>query len=417
MESQTPPLQQSFFSIEHKKLLYSEWAGVSSRFFVTPLTTSKGHHTSAVAEGAIPLFATLEDDWRGDVRASEPVSAATPVRERPPIRPSQPDEGRFTALDADLDSPFLRAQKRVPVRRGPITRKTANRLKQGCIAAAVLAAVAFVAAWIYHYAELAPRFRVASSEQIVVSGTHNVSRSQIVQVFGADIGRNVFFIPVDDRKRQLERIPWVQSAAVMRLLPDQLGVAVEEREPLAFAQVGTRILLIDGEGVLLDLPASSKAKYSFPVIVGMAEAEPHSTRASRMKIYSDLVRELDSGGARYSEDLSEVDLRDPEDVKITVADDDGAVLIHLGDSNFLEHYKTYISHIQGWRQQYHKIEAVDLRFDRQIIVQPEATASAPRTASNGAAAPQPTTKASKPVHKPVSRFRSHGPSTKHPDRY
>jgi len=370
-----------------------------------------------VAEGATPLFATLEDNWRGEVRANELGSAPTAARERQPIRPNPPDEGRFLALDSDLDSPFLRAQKRVPVRRGPVTRKTANRLKQGCIAMAVLAATGLAALWIYHYAELAPRFRVESSQQIDVSGTHNVSRSQIVETFGADIGRNVFFIPVDDRKRQLERIPWVQSAAVMRLLPNQLSVAIEERKPLAFVQVGSRILLIDGDGVLLDLPASSRAKYSFPIIVGMAEAEPHSTRAARMKIYAELVHELDSGGARYSEDLSEVDLRDPEDVKITVADDDGAVLVHLGDSNFLEHYKTYISHIQGWRQQYHKVEAVDLRFDRQIIVQPETSTSASITASVPAA-PRRTAKSSKPTHKPAARqIRSHGPSTTHSDRY
>jgi cell division protein FtsQ len=367
-----------------------------------------------VADGGNSLFATLEDDWRGDVRPSELTSAPV-VRERQPIRP-QTDEGRFIGLDSDADSPFLRAQKRVPVRRGPVTRKTANRLKQGCIAAAVLAAGVFAATWIYRYAELAPRFRIESSHQILVSGTQNVSRSQILEAFGADIGRNVFFIPIGDRKRQLERIPWVQSAAVMRLLPNQLGVAIEERKPLAFAQVGSRVLLVDSEGVLLDLPASSKAKYSFPVIIGMAEAEPHSTRAARMRIYSELVRELDSGGARYSEDLSEVDLRDPEDVKITVADDDGAVLIHLGDSNFLEHYKTYISHIQGWRQQYHKIEAVDLRFDRQIIVHPESSVGAAPASAPPAVTPHANS--SKTSRKPASRpIGSHGQSTAHSHRH
>jgi cell division protein FtsQ len=154
------------------------------------------------------------------------------------------------------------------------------------------------------------------------------------------------------------------------------------------------------------------------VIIGTAEAEPHSTRAARMRIYSELVRELDSGGARYSEDLSEVDLRDPEDVKITVADDDGAVLIHLGDSNFLEHYKTYISHIQGWRQQYHKIEAVDLRFDRQIIVHPESSGSATPTTRNTPAAQPHAPKVSKPLRKPTSRLiGSHGQSSAHSYRH
>jgi cell division protein FtsQ len=359
-------------------------------------------------DGATSLFATLDDDWRGD------------VHERHLPQPANPDQSRFMALDAEPDAQFLRAQKRVPVRRGPITRKAANRLKQVLVAIAILVGAAVAAIWLYRYAQMAPRFRVESSEQVAIEGTQNVTRTQVLDVFGSDIGRNLFFIPIEDRKRQVERLPWVQSAAVMRLLPNQIRVAVEERTPVAFAQVGPRILLIDREGVLLDSPAIGKAKYSFPVIVGMAEAEPLSTRAARMKIYSRVIADLDSGGARYSEDVSEVDLRDPEDVRITVSDDDGPVLVHLGDSNFLERYKTYISHLQGWRQQYHKIESVDLRFDRQVIVHPDpalasaATSSivqAQRSARPAAShAPRSTWKAQ---HKPAqkSAIGTHGQST------
>ena len=43
----------------------------------------------------------------------------------------------------------------------------------------------------------------------------------------------------------------------------------------------------------------------------MNPGEPLSTRTARMKIYNDLVSQLDSGGAHYSQDLSEVDLSDP----------------------------------------------------------------------------------------------------------
>lgn len=375
------------------------------------MTPAKGPSRSAVADEAIPLFATLDDDWRGEVREHRPIPRA-----------NAPDESRFIALDSEPDSQFLRAQKRVPVRRGAVTRKTANRLKQGCILLGVLLVLAFCATWLYHYAELSPQFRIESSEQITISGAQNVSRSQILEVFGSDIGRDVFFIPVSDRKRQLERIAWVESAAVMRLLPNELRVAIEERKPVAFAQVGPRILLIDRYGVLLEPPATGKAKYSFPVLVGMSEAEPLSTRAPRMKIYAELVHELDSGGAQYSEDLSEVDLRDPEDVKVTVADEEGAVLIHLGDGNFLERFKTYISHVELWRQQYHKLESVDLRFDKQVIVHPDlglAPASAPQPAPKPpirmAQAPKP-----KPSHKPAQKLAigSHGESTaQYPDRH
>jgi len=83
------------------------------------------------------------------------------------------------------------------------------------------------------------------------------------------------------------------------------------------------------------------------------------------------MRELDSEGAHYSQDLSEVDLSDSEDVKAVVADPSGAVLVHVGSSDFLRRYKIYLAHLQEWRQQFQKVESVDLRYERQIIVNPD----------------------------------------------
>jgi cell division protein FtsQ len=121
----------------------------------------------------------------------------------------------------------------------------------------------------------------------------------------------------------------------------------------------------------MELPASNKTKYSFPVILGASAGEPLSTRAPRMKIYNELIGELDSSGASYSHDLSEVDLSDPDDVKVLASDSQGAVLVHLGSSNYLDRYKIYVSHLQEWRQQFAKLESVDLRYDRQIVVNPD----------------------------------------------
>jgi cell division protein FtsQ len=186
---------------------------------------------------------------------------------------------------------------------------------------------------------------------------------------GADIGRNIFFIPLAQQKAQLEQIPWVESTSVMRFVPNRLEVEIHERTPVAFARVGPRMSLIDAGGTLMEL--SPKHKYSFPVILGMNPGEPLSTRAPRMKTYSEMLAELDSGGARYSQDLSEVDLTDLEDVKVRVNDAAGDVLLHLGSSDYLRRYKIYVTHAQGWRQQFQKLESVDLRYDNQIIVNPD----------------------------------------------
>ena len=69
--------------------------------------------------------------------------------------------------------------------------------------------------------------------------------------------------------------------------------------------------------------------------------------------------------------LSEIDLSDPDDVKVLANNHAGEVLVHLGSSNYLERYKMYVTHVQEWQQQFDKLESVDLRYDRQIIVNPD----------------------------------------------
>jgi cell division protein FtsQ len=279
------------------------------------------------------------------------------------------DDARSLDLDVEEEAPFLRAQKRVSVRRSTLPKKTATRLLWVGVGLTALFLCALAASAAYHYGEHDWRFRIVSSDDIDVAGLQNVTRSQIMEVMGGDIGRNIFFIPLSQRKAQLEQIPWVQSASVMRFVPNRLKIEIHERTAVAFARIGSKILLVDAAGTLMDLPP--RKTYSFPVIVGMGQSEPASTRQARMEIYNDLIRQLDDGGARYSQDLSEVDLNDPEDVKVLVAGPDGDVLLHLGSSDYLNRYKIYASHVQEWRQQFSKIDSVDLRYNQQIVVNPD----------------------------------------------
>ncbi|MEY2394498.1 MAG: cell division protein FtsQ [Acidobacteriaceae bacterium] len=305
-------------------------------------------------------------------------------------------DARLVDLEVDEESPFLRGQKRVSARRSSLPQKTANRLLWAVVAALVLCFAGMCSAALYRYGERSWRFRVESSDNIEVTGTQNVSKAQLMEVLGGDLGRNIFFIPLAQQKAQLEQIPWVESASVMRFVPNRLKVEIHERTPVAFARVGPRMALIDAGGTLMEL--SPKRKFSFPVILGMNPGEPLSTRAPRMKAYREMVSELDSGGARYSQDLSEVDLSDLEDVKVRVNDPAGDVLVHLGSSDYLRRYKIYVTHAQAWRQQFQKLESVDLRYDNQIIVNPDLE----RTAKTAALSPAVTRAAAAAGVKPAA---------------
>ncbi len=288
-----------------------------------------------------------------------------------------PLDARILDLDRgeDGESPFLRGQKRIPVRRGALPRKTADRVKLLLIALLALGAVALVAVTLYRYGTQSWRFRIDSSDNIEILGNRNVTRTQILDVLGADIDRNIFFVSLADQKKQLEAIPWIESASVMRLLPNRLRIDLRERTPVAFVEVNGHIALIDEKGVILDMPPGAQAAFSFPVIVNIRDADPLSTRAARMKIYSELMKQLDSTGAHYSRDLSEVDVSDPDDVKATVSDPKGAVLLHLRSPNFLAPFQLYLAHVQEWRSQFSHLDSLDLRYAGQVIVNPDSSSA------------------------------------------
>src|SRR6516164_6517789 len=269
-----------------------------------------------------------------------------------------PLDARILARDEEDESPFLRGQKRVPVRRGALPRKAADRVKLLLVFLLAVGVASLIALTLYRYGTQSWRFRIDSSDNIEISGNRNVTRGQVLEVLGADIDRNIFHVSLDEQKKELESIPWVESATVMRLLPDRLSIALHERVPVAFVNINGRIVVIDAHGVLMDVPPGAQSSFSFPVIVGMNDNEPLSTRAARMKVYNELVRQLDSTGANYSHELSEVDVTDPDDVKVVVADPRGAVLAHLAAPDFLEGFQVYVQHAQEWRTQFNHLESV-----------------------------------------------------------
>jgi cell division protein FtsQ len=245
-------------------------------------------------------------------------------------------------------------------------------------------------------------FTVPGSAAIQIAGNSHMTRAQLLSVFGEDVGRNVFRIPLGQRRAELESLPWVAHATVMRLLPNRVRVAIVERTPVAFVREGARIGLVDAGGVLLDMAgpdisdgAGGEAKatqYSFPVLTGISATDPLAVRAARMKIYLGFLQALDATGEHFSQRVSEVDLSDPEDVRAIIssgatnsaADRASDILVHFGDEDFLERYRRYQAHLAEWQAQYPRLAAVDLRYERQAVLEMQPGAVAP-SADDGAA--------------------------------
>ncbi len=251
-----------------------------------------------------------------------------------------------------------------------------------------------------------PRFRIDSAASIQIVGNTQLTRQELLQVFGGDIGRNIFFVPLETRRTELESLPWVEHAAVMRLLPDQLRVAVTERVPVAFVRRGNRIELIDRNGVLLTMPAAVLAAkhYSFPVVSGVGAAQDPELRADRMRLYQKFMSALDQDGPHVSDSVSEVDLSDPEDVRAVLSVSGADILVHFGDGEFATRYRTFQSHLAEWQRQYPHLGAVDLRFEHQTVLEMAKDGTDPDALQNASEAPNGKSSGAIPVS-PAQRVR------------
>jgi cell division protein FtsQ len=321
------------------------------------------------------------------------------------------DYGSVT--DAEFVTRPRRPGVRVSFRGGLVPKTLWGRIAAGggllLLSAATIAAGLWVRSFLLHD----EHFVVPSSDSIQIAGNSHLTRAQLLSVFGEDVDRNVFEIPLPDRRTELESLPWVAHATVMRLLPNRVRVAIVERTPVAFVRQGTQVGLVDAGGALFDLPgpetgdtqtsAGNAAQYSFPVLTGISANDPLSTRAARMKIYIDFVAALDASGEGISHKLSEVDLSDPEDVRAILPDagtgnaSAGAdILVHFGEEKYLERYHQYEQHLAEWRTQYPKLASVDMRYERQVVLAMQPGTPAP---AGGAASPASD-------HKPMTAMKA-----------
>lgn len=290
----------------------------------------------------------------------------------------------------------------------------ARRVVLLCASAVVLGA--FVTAYLSfaHFLERDARFRIAGSDNIEAAGLTEVTRADLMPVFGEDIGRNIFFVPLSARRRELEQIPWIEHATVMRVLPDQIRVSIVERQPVAFTRHGNTIGLVDANGTLLAMSPKTMAQrhYSFPVVTGIDAGDSVESRKERMAVYMRLMAELDAGGQHRSEQISEIDLTDPEDARVLLPEQGADILAHFGEDQFSERYERYKAHIAEWRQQYPHLKSVDLRYENQVVLEMASGAQASDASAGSASTTNAPALEAVPESKPPAKVTAKKSATK-----
>jgi cell division protein FtsQ len=323
---------------------------------------------------------------------------------------------------ADEEPKYLRRQKPLEIKRrkfGKKAWKTYLRVTFWCVIALAAAATSYA---LGHYLLVSPEMALVHSDQVQVTGNQFVPKGRVLEVFSADRNRSVLRIALNERRRQLETIPWVEQATVRRALPNRIEVEIIERTPIAFLRETSDLALVDVHGVILDRPL--KANFHFPVITGIGADMPIEERELRMQMFAGFSQQVEAARAGAMEQVSEVDLTEAKDLRATISglqvtntssggaagndawgNADAPIVVHFGDSDFQSKYLTVLNDIGQWRAAAGRVESVDLRFNGEAVVNPDRTILALKkdpppitTVAPTASAPRPVAPAQPAVH-------------------
>jgi cell division protein FtsQ len=295
---------------------------------------------------------------------------------------AEPDYLPADAL-AEEEPKYLRRQKPVEIRERKFSRKTwplYRRVLVGGIAALAAGLVFYQAG---NYFLFSPSVMLERADQIEIQGSRFVARDAIVEKFSADMHRSVVRVPLGERRKALESLPWVEQADVQRVLPNRIRLEITERTPIAFLRTTNDLSLVDAYGMILERPA--EGEFRFPVVSGISESTPRDVREQRMKLFAQFMKEIEHARPGADDRISEVDLSDAADIRATLTGLGAApgkaspILVHFGDSDFANRYHLLAENVDQWRASAGRVESVDLRFARQVVVNPETKTVAANT--------------------------------------
>lgn len=218
------------------------------------------------------------------------------------------------------------------------------------------------------------RFRITEADDfagpspnLIVEGIHYASTSQIRHVFAEDFGRSLYLVPIQKRRQQLLEIDWVEDATVSKIWPNTLKVRIHERKPVAFVRLRpnrrdgmSQLALIDKDGYILRPRIA--ARFTLPVITGIRESEPLEDRRARVRRVLGMLKEL----GPLAEQISEVNVSDPNNLIVAEHAENNVVNLMLGDENYTDRLQNFLANYAEIRAKRPDAKTLDLRVDGAI---------------------------------------------------
>ena len=204
-----------------------------------------------------------------------------------------------------------------------------------------------------------------SVAKIDVRGTERAASSDIRRVVEMQTEKSgVWNADLPAIKEKIERMQFVKTAAVSRVLPNGIRVQVFERVPQAIVRTTAGNMLVDADGSVIAPARDAEPTLPF-AMSGWNESKSETAikeNAERVKIYQKMLTEWKE--FNLSSRVVSVDLGDMREPRAFVEDSGTTVSIALGRDKFGEYLKRGINAIVGKGEMF---EAVNLVGQNMVL--------------------------------------------------
>lgn len=218
-------------------------------------------------------------------------------------------------------------------------------------------------------------FRIAA---VRVESGKRVSAEEILALSDIRTGTSIFDVDLETVGKKIEENPWIASASVRRVFPQEVVIRVAERQPKAIINLGY-LYYIDGAGEVFKV-LEARDGLDFPVVTGIDRKYLLEQPAEARRLLAGAVALLESVEKRRlfgAKDLSEIHV-DPQD-GYRLHTLDGGVPIRMGFSGFDEKLAR-LERIYGELQpNLARLKYIDLNVADRVIVKVDKRSLAPGT--------------------------------------
>jgi cell division protein FtsQ len=129
---------------------------------------------------------------------------------------------------------------------------------------------------------------------VTISGQSRLTEKQLLDASGVSARNSLPFLDVNAVRDRLLAVPFVKTARVMKLYPNRLVVAIEERQPHALWQRDGRVSVIAEDGVAID-ELRDERYLGLPFVVGEGAQKRLPEFLQLLKGLEDLAQRVKAG--------------------------------------------------------------------------------------------------------------------------